>query len=154
MMFIRVAHYRSFGAEEEEEESMGVRIDWWCLCCFFRERSRSKAVFGFACTYFCMGARRRWMLWMIDNGIHDLLLCASICYTCRWRCWDSRVCHAAARRWHGIGLAQSSALGSDDKKIRASQHRWLVGRTCLGTCIEKRLAALTYRPLTCSWRLE
>ena len=103
MMFIRVAHYRSFGAEEEEEEeSMGVRIDWWCLCCFFRERSRSKAVFGFACTYFCMGARRRWMLWMIDNGIHDFkfLLCASI-YTCRWGLCDSRLCHAAAQPFNG-----------------------------------------------------
>ena len=55
------------------------------------------------------------MLWMIDNGIHDFkfLLCASI-YTCRWGLCDSRLCHAAARRWHGIGQAQSSALGSGD----------------------------------------
>ena len=34
-------------------------------------------------------------------------------------------------RGGGIGSARPSlpALGSDDKKIRALQHRWLVGRT-------------------------
>lgn len=89
------------------------------------------------------------MLWMIDNGIHDLLLCASIS-TCRLGVLNSRFCHAAAR-----GSARPSLPPSDFLIIRSENHS-LDDLWVKAAFIERSYpsAHVMYIPLACSWRIK